>query len=99
MDKLHAVILTPDGDEAQRRAWRRQCLRHCEARGYEVVGTASEWKDAAVMLLEGRAEVIVAAEREHFPPDRVPRVETAGQPPHMPGPPRQRRPKDVGHHS
>lgn len=99
MDQLHAVILTPDGDEPRRRAWLAECLRHCVARGYQVVGTASEWRDAAVMMLDGRAQVIVAAERDHFPPDRIPRVETAGQPPTEPGPPRQRRPRGIGHHS
>lgn len=105
MEQVTAVIYTPDGDETQRRAWRDQCMRHCQARGYLVVGTTTQWRDAASMMLDGRAQVIVAAKPEHFPLDRVPRVEAAGQPPTTAYPsPRQRRPReagqsDVGHHS
>lgn len=95
-ESIRAVVLIPDGDDPRRGTWLEQCLRHCMARGYLVIGHATQWRDAAHMMLDGRAQVIVAADVEHFPPDRIPRIEAAGQPPTTPGPPRQRRPRDIG---
>jgi hypothetical protein len=90
------VVLVPDGeaDEEQRRAWRDEALEHCGRRGYAVVGFAAKWEDAAYLVLQGEADIIVAAREGHFPPDRLPRTETPlTAPTDADAPPRQRRPR------
>jgi hypothetical protein len=91
---VRAVLLIPAGDidEAQRWAHRDECLEHCKRREYAVVGVAARWEDAAYVVLQREADIVVAARNDHFPADRVPRTETPETAPADPGaPPRERR--------
>ncbi|MGY0007290.1 hypothetical protein ACW0Q9_25680 [Micromonospora sp. I033] len=53
------------------------------------------------MMIDGKVDVVVVAEREHLPPDRTPRIEVAARGTHLslassprgPVPPRRRRPR------
>lgn len=89
---VRAVVLIPDGSDIDRREWITECEIYCARNDNSVVGFARTWNDAAFMVLHGEADVVIAARAEHFPADRVPRAEVAGEPPTDPSiPPRSRR--------
>jgi hypothetical protein len=97
-EQLRAVIyVIADGDEDR---WQRQCLRWCERQRYEAVSLVIDspdgrrWRDAFEMLCKGEADVILAPNRDHLLPGRVPRAESVGEmlPARVP---RQRRAREV----
>ncbi len=59
--------LLPDAD---------RCIDYCRAQGYAMVGVITDdWHEAMHMLHEGKAVVLVVADRQHLDPERAPRVE------------------------
>lgn len=77
-----AVIYAPRDTDTQR--WVAECLAHCERNGYDTVhvqvgGVDRHWPALARWLIEGRAEVIVAARADHLPASRTPRIEVVSE--------------------
>lgn len=54
-----------------------RAYRWCEDRGYEVEALVrwDRYAEALLVLMEGRAQIIVAASPDALDPDRLPRVE------------------------
>jgi hypothetical protein len=76
----NAVIYIPAA-AAHLAVYADQCLAHCAARGYDVAGIVNTGWAAVVAVLASRAaQVVVVARPDHLDPDRVPRIEIAGQP-------------------
>ncbi|KAB1915269.1 hypothetical protein [Micromonospora sp. AMSO31t] len=79
------------------------CLDHARCCRYGLLGiiTTAPWDDVRQMMIDGKVDVVVVAEREHLPPDRTPRIEVAARGarpslaslPRGPVPPRRRRPR------
>ncbi len=59
------------------------CFAYCERMGYEVVDPSPvfTWDDAMGMVLTRRADIIVVADHDEPPPERVPRWEAVTDPP------------------
>lgn len=56
------------------------CFDYCAARSYEVVGLVTTSSEAATrMLVDGIANVMVVARRDHLDPEREPRVEVLAE--------------------
>jgi hypothetical protein len=78
------------------------CLDHARRCRYGLLGiiTTAPWEEVRRMMMDGKVDVVVVAEREHLPPDRTPRIEVAARGAHAsaassprgPVPPRRRRP-------
>ncbi|GGS05117.1 hypothetical protein GCM10010169_57430 [Micromonospora fulviviridis] len=78
------------------------CLDHARRCRYNLLGiiTTAPWDEVRHLMIDGKVDVVVVAEREHLPPDRTPRIEVAARgnhpspasSPRGPVPPRQRRP-------
>lgn len=80
--QLRAVIWVAVDPEWERHAAR--CVEYCTRMGYELVGVVSagaagQWASIDRMLTEGRAEIVVAAQRDQLPPDRTPRIEVVAE--------------------
>lgn len=96
---LTAVIFVPADDRGEAAL---KCLQHVQVRDYHLEGiVVGRWEDVQRMREEGVVQVIVVADASHVPPDRVPRIEVAGErppPPDTEGPPpaSRRRPKAIG---
>lgn len=68
-----AVIYVPAGDYLQAAT---ECLDALDVAGYELEGIVrGNWPTAEAMLLDGRVDVVLVADRAHLPVDRTPRVE------------------------
>lgn len=77
MPYRRAVILyRPDAPDK-----RRQAMEYCQRQEYEIAGFvhADRWDDAVTMVANGEASVIVAPDRSHLDPHRVPRVEVVDE--------------------
>ncbi|MEU5939424.1 hypothetical protein ABZ807_09555 [Micromonospora sp. NPDC047548] len=74
----HAVVFVPatTTDPAEFAAVAAPCLERVEACGYVFAGIVRTWPDARELMEQGRAHVVVVADRGHLPADRRPRVET-----------------------
>lgn len=71
-----AVIYVPNGELQAATI----CLQYAQMVGYYVEGVVvGKWRDAQKMALDGIVQVLLAAERWHLPPDRVPRIEIPGE--------------------
>lgn len=82
-DPLRAVVLVQPGPHADRRL--AACWDHCHRRGHHIVAVVTTWEEAAKLVLAGHADIIVVHSPAELPPDRVPRVEVAGQAPSSAG--------------
>ncbi|WP_139141932.1 hypothetical protein [Micromonospora chaiyaphumensis] len=79
------------------------CLDHAKRCRYGLLGiiTTAPWDEVRQLMIDGKVDVVVVAEREHLPPDRTPRIEVAARGAHPPAgslprgpvPPRRRRPR------
>jgi hypothetical protein len=79
------------------------CLDHARRCRYDLLGiiTTAPWDEVRQMMIDGKVDVVVVAQREHLPPDRTPRIEVAARGTHLslassprePVPPRRRRPR------
>lgn len=56
------------------------CLIHCAAHGYTLHGVVTDWQAVVGTWVSGMAGVAVVARHDHLDPDRIPRIEIAGQP-------------------
>jgi len=75
----HAVIFIPAAFSVADYA--AQCLAYCASRGYEVAGIiTTNWAAVVSVLAAEAAQVVVVARPDHLDPNRVPRIEIAGQP-------------------
>lgn len=72
-----AIIFVPRAADSPR--WWKLCVEHCHACGYHVVSVVTRWEDVQRVIELDHVEVVVAALREHFPPDRTPREEVAAE--------------------
>lgn len=106
----HAVVFVPAAitDPAEFAAIAAPCLERIEACGYVFAGIVRSWPDARELLEQGRAHVVIVADRRHLPPGRRPRVESIADPvrteppesrcvvpPEVTAPQRHRRPRRV----
>lgn len=87
---LDSIVFVPSDQTA--RPWLIICAEHCARHGYHMVAVVSDWDDAWHMLRDGEAQVLVIGQRDHLPPDRLPRIEfVTDVPPDVP--PELRRPR------
>lgn len=95
-----AIIYVPQNDIEESTL---ACLQYAYNAGYEVQGViVGRWDDALNMALDGAADVLVVASRDHIPGAVVPRIEVVEDRPRRsrgdkddaepPPVPRQRRP-------
>lgn len=70
---MNAVLYVPTGHGADR--WLTVCAEYAARYRYEVAAVATEWDSVVTMLLQGDAQVVVVARRDHLPPMRTPRME------------------------
>lgn len=70
---LNAVLYVPTGHGADR--WLLVCAEYAARYHYEVAAIASEWDSVVQLLLQGEAQVVVVARRDHLPAMRTPRME------------------------
>lgn len=81
--RLHAVIYLPVGEDLRR--WQTRCLAHIERNRYELVSLVIDgeggrrWEAVKALVFTGQADIVVLADRRHLPPDRLPRIEIAGE--------------------
>lgn len=70
-----------------------RCAAYCNRLGLTLASVVVDdldggrWPEAAQMLIDGRAHVLVAADRDELPPGRTPRVDVVAE---------QRRRLDLG---
>lgn len=70
-----------------------RCAEYCNRLGLILTAVVVDdlnggrWAEAAQMLIDGRAQVLVVADRDELPPDRTPRVDVVAE---------QRRRLDLG---
>lgn len=71
---LRAVVVVPREPGSDDLV--RDCVRWCEDEGLPVaeVIVGRGWRAAIEMTLEGRAEVVVVASRDHLSPTRIPQL-------------------------
>lgn len=65
-----AVALIPTDDPAHTR-WMVVCGEYCSRNGFLITAIARNYLDAVSMLACRGADIIVAARRDHIPPDLV----------------------------
>jgi hypothetical protein len=81
-ESLRAIIWLPDDPEWERYAgW---CHAYCKTAHRDIVAiidarAGGRYIDAMKMFLNGEADVIVTARRDHLPADRLPRVEVVAE--------------------
>jgi len=75
---FRAVLYVPSEDPAHVR-WVLVCGDYCSARGYLITAIAGVWADVVAMVRCEGADIVIAARRDHLPPDRLPRLEIAAE--------------------
>ncbi len=70
---LNAVLYVPTGHGADR--WLTVCAEYAARYRYEVAAIATDWDSVVTMVLNGEAQVVVTARRDHLPAMRTPRLE------------------------
>ena len=72
-----AIIFGPPED---RERWEAECLAYCERHDLEVVGLViggdEKWPALREAMINGVADLVVVASKDHLPPDRRPRIES-----------------------
>lgn len=62
-----------------------RCADYCNRLGLHLAAVVVDdqdggrWPEAAQMLIDGRAQVLVVADRDELPPDRTPRVDVVAE--------------------
>lgn len=99
MEGLRAVIYVGSSDAQD--VEKRRCVLHCDANGYQLTSIiidtdGQRWRDAFAALGNGDADILIVCNRDDLNPNRVPRVESAGdRPANTAGVSHQRRPRRV----
>lgn len=70
---VNAVLFVPTGHGADR--WLTVCAEYAARYRYQVAAIATDWDSVVTMVLQGEAEVVVVARRDHLPVMRTPRLE------------------------
>lgn len=100
--RLRYVIFAPSGDEYVPSLVR--CLEYAAATGWQSEGVIlGRWDAVTDMLMRRAVDVVIVDDRDHLPPDRIPRLvivreqlngpPVAAPPPGVDIPPAQRRPQ------
>lgn len=71
--RINAVIFVPPTNDAER--WLAVCGAYCARHRYQIVAVATSYDDAVTMLRNDEASVLVVADRNQLPPNRLPRME------------------------
>lgn len=100
---MRYVIFVPRGEQFTTSLAR--CLQYAASTEWEPQGVIiGRWDDVVRMCHEGAVEIVIIDDRDHLPPDRIPRLVVVGeelvtQPvapdPSGEPPPRQRRPRRI----
>jgi len=67
--------------------WQLRCVEHIDQYGYQLVSIViddsdgQQWPSVQALIDDGRAEIVVVADQGHPPPNRLPRIEVAGEEP------------------
>lgn len=81
----NSIIFVPSHVSDYQR-WVDDCARHCNGEDHRVLAVVSGWADAFGYAADGRADLVVAARRDHLPPDRLPRLIVLSELLKSPGP-------------